>query len=181
MTLAFSPWSPGAALLGQAAVLLLAAGALKAADPDRTVGALRGLGWPSSPLLVRAGAVGEVVLGAAALAFGGPATAGLVALSYVGFALFTVAALRSGSPVGSCGCFGQEDTPPRWLHVLVDLGLAAGALASVAVGDAAVLDSPVALVPSVVVAAAAYQAMTSRRRPVPASTGRAAGPGAIAD
>lgn len=161
-------WSPGAALLGQAALLLLAAGALKLVDPGRTVGALRALGWPSSPTLVRAGALAELVLGAAALVVGGAVTAGLVAASYVAFALFTLVAMRARTPIGSCGCFAEADTPPRWRHVLVDLALAAGALASIAIGDSAVADDPVALVPAAAVAGAAYNLLTAR--PDPATT-----------
>jgi hypothetical protein len=171
VTVALEPWSPGAALLGQAAVLLLVAGASKAASPGRTVGALRELGWPSSPALVRAGAAAEVVLGASALVVGGAVTVALVAASYLGFAVFTARAMRSGTPVGSCGCFGQADTPPRLHHVLIDVGLAAGALVSIAAGDSSVLDNPAALVPSVVVAAAAYQAMTARHGGAPARRG----------
>ncbi len=43
-----------------------------------------------------------------------------------------VAALRKGTMIGSCGCFGREDTPPHWFHVVANLGLA-GLAAGVAV------------------------------------------------
>jgi hypothetical protein len=116
-----------------AAALLVVAGAAKVVDPAMTVGALRALRLPSSPTLVRAGAAAEVVLGLTALAVGGPLPWALVALSYLGFGAFVVAALRAGTMVGSCGCFGREDTPPHPLHVGLDLALAATA-AAVAVG-----------------------------------------------
>src|SRR5690606_33515263 len=78
-----------------------------------------------APALVRAGAAAEAVLGAVVLAVGGRLPAALVAVSYLAFAGFVAVALRSGRPVGTCGCFGRPDTPPRWSHVAVDLALAA--------------------------------------------------------
>ena len=71
--------------------------------------------------LVRAGGAAEVVIGVGALAVGGPVFAALVALSYLAFAGFVVVALRSGSPISSCGCFGKVDTPPSLVHVVIDL------------------------------------------------------------
>jgi len=62
-----------------------------------------------------------VVIGIGALAVGGPVFAGLVALSYLVFAGFVVVALRSRSPISSCGCFGKVDTPPSIVHVVIDL------------------------------------------------------------
>jgi len=121
------PALTGPALM--AAALLAVAGALKVVDPEMTVGALRGLRLPSSPLAVRAGAAAELALGAAAIAVGGPALWWAVAASYVAFAAFVVAALRAGTMVGSCGCFGREETPPHPVHVALDLGLAALAAA----------------------------------------------------
>lgn len=117
-----------------AALLLVAAGALKAVDPALTAGALRALGLPSSPWLVRAGAGAELVLGAVAVAAGGAVAWALVAASYLGFAAFVVAALRAGTMVGSCGCFGREETPPHPVHVAVDMALAAAAAGAAAQG-----------------------------------------------
>jgi len=129
-----------------AAALLVLAGAMKVADPAMTVGALRALGLPGSPLVVRAGAAAEVVLGLVAIVVGGPLAWALVALSYLAFAAFVVAALRAGTMVGSCGCFGREDTPPHPVHVGFDLALAAVAVAVAFRGDeaplAAVADHP---------------------------------------
>jgi hypothetical protein len=137
--------SLAAGAVGAAALLLVVAGAGKVADPTRTVGALRALrvrrgpALPSSPLLVRAGAAGELVLGAATLVYGGRVLPLLVAASYLGFAAFVAAALRSGTPVGTCGCFGRADTPPRPVHVLLDALLAAGAVAAAATGAPALV------------------------------------------
>jgi hypothetical protein len=112
-----------------AAAILAYAGGAKLLDPTMTAGALRAMGLPSSPALVRAGAAVELALGVAAVVVGGAALWGLVAASYVAFAVFVAAALASGRPIGSCGCIGRPDTPPTARHVAVDLvlALAAGA------------------------------------------------------
>ena len=120
-----------------AAALLALAGAQKLLDPELTVGALREMRLPSAPLLVRVGSAAELALGVAAIAAGGTILWGLVALSYLGFAAFVVAALRKGTMIGTCGCFGREETPPHWTHVVLN-----AALASVAVTVA--LRSPTA-------------------------------------
>jgi Methylamine utilisation protein MauE len=158
----------GTILLAVAGLLLLGAGAAKVVEPRRTVGALRALGWPSSPRLVRAGAVAEALLGAAALVVGGPVVGVLVAASYVGFAVFVAAALRSGTPIGSCGCFGEADTPPRLGHVGTNLALAAGGLA--ALGDAVpIVEEPWLVVPAIALAYATFDILARR----PRWTGRA--------
>jgi hypothetical protein len=146
-----------ASVLGAAALLLVAAGAAKVADPSRTAGALAALGWPSSPQLVRIGAAAELVLGAAALVVGGPGLAVLVAASYLTFGLFVMTALRAKTPIGTCGCFGSADTSPKPLHVTVDVLLAGGAVAAAATDAPPLLDAawwawPIA----VVLALAAY-------------------------
>jgi hypothetical protein len=106
-----------------AAGLLALAGAMKVVDPTMTVGALREFGLPSSPALVRVLALAEVVLGILAIVVGGTVLWTLVAASYIAFGMFVVAALRVDAPIGSCGCFGRADTPPHWLHVVIDVGL----------------------------------------------------------
>jgi hypothetical protein len=130
-----------AALLGAAGLLLVAAGAAKVADPSRTAGALAALGWLSAPALVRTGALAETLLGAAALVVGGRILALLVAASYLGFALFVMTALRAKTPIGTCGCFGRADTPPKPVHVTVDALLATGAVAAAATDAPALLDA----------------------------------------
>lgn len=122
------PGLTGPALV--AAALLVVAGAAKVADPANTVGALRALGLPGSDLLVRAGAAAEAALGAAALVVGSSVVWALVAASYVAFAVFVGAALRAGTMVGTCGCFGHEDTPPHPVHVVLDVLLASVAVAA---------------------------------------------------
>ncbi|HMG40618.1 MAG TPA: MauE/DoxX family redox-associated membrane protein [Acidimicrobiales bacterium] len=130
-----------AGVVGAAALLLVIAGAGKVVDPTRTVGALRAVGWPASGLLVRAGAVGETLLGAATLTYGGRVLPLLVAASYLGFALFVMTALRAGTPVATCGCLTRADTPPSVTHVVVNGLLAAGAVAAGATDAPALLDA----------------------------------------
>jgi hypothetical protein len=124
-----------------AAALLVLAGAQKLLDPTMTVGALRAMGLPSSPVLVRAGSGAELALGIAAVVVGGSVLWCLVAASYLAFAAFVVAALRRGTMIGSCGCFGREDTPPHPLHVALDLALAGIALAAASTIDTPIVDA----------------------------------------
>jgi hypothetical protein len=114
-----------------AAALLVVAGVPKVADPMPLVRALRSTGLPAGRPLVRAIALAEVLVGAAALAVPGRGTAALVGLAYVGFTGFVGLALARGGVLESCGCFGKADTPPTRAHLAVTalLALAAGALA----------------------------------------------------
>jgi hypothetical protein len=121
-----------------AAGLLVVAGAGKAARPDDTARAMATL-LPRSPSLrrlrwvVRTGALAEAALGATAIVFPRPATATLVALSYVCFFGVVSYARWRGGPLATCGCFGRPDTPPTALHLVIDLTLAVAA-AAVAAG-----------------------------------------------
>lgn len=108
-----------------AAAVLAYAGAAKVLDPTMTAGALRAMRLPSAPWLVRLGALAELVLGIAAVVVGGWALWTAVAASYAAFAAFVAAALRSGRPIATCGCFGRPDTPPRARHVVANLAAAA--------------------------------------------------------
>ena len=115
-----------------AAGLLVLAGAQKLLDPTMTVGALRAL---RLPVVAHARPGGRRRRAR-------PrrrrhrrrrrrSSGGLVAASYLAFGAFVAAALRSGTMIGSCGCFGREETPPHPLHLVLDLALAglAGAVA----------------------------------------------------
>ncbi len=123
------------------ALLLALAGAQKLLDPAMTVGALRALRLPSSPALVRAGSAAELVLGVSAVAVGGAALWWLVAASYVAFGAFVLAALRKGTMIGSCGCFGREDTPPHPSHVGLNLALASVAAATALRAPGSILEA----------------------------------------
>jgi hypothetical protein len=121
-----------------AAGLLCVAGLAKAIRPGDTALAMAAFvpGRPPLRLLrwvVRAGALAEAALGAVAIVFPRPATAALVALSYLAFFVVVAYARWRGGPLATCGCFGRPDTPPTALHLVIDLVLAAAA-AAVAVG-----------------------------------------------
>jgi hypothetical protein len=114
-----------------ATVLLALGGAFKALEPADTAHALSALGLPSGRALVRVGGAIEAVLAVGALVTGNPVLAALVAASYALFAVVVAAALRSGKPISSCGCFGKVDTPPSALHVVLNIvaaGVAGGAV-----------------------------------------------------
>ena len=115
-----------------ASALLALAGAAKLTRPEPTAGALKSIGLPGSRLAAQALGLTEVVIGAAALVFGGAVTATAVAISYLGFAGFVVVALRTGGAVASCGCFGTDDTPPTIVHLVLNLAAVAAAVAAAA-------------------------------------------------
>lgn len=121
-----------------AAVLLVVAGWSKVVAPQSTVTAARDAGLPASPALVRLLAGAEVVIGAAGLAIDGAVPAALVAVSYLGFALFLTRGLLRGD-LESCGCFAGEEARPTWLHVAVDALLALTAVVVAVAGRPASL------------------------------------------
>lgn len=135
-----------------AALLLAVAGAAKVREPLSLVRSLRSAGLRvRAPLLsrwVRGFAAVEATLGVVALVRPGQFVASGVTASYVGFTLFVVRALRSGSPLASCGCFGKTDTPPTPGHAAVTALLAVSALL-VATGRTAALDLPLVVVSAV--------------------------------
>lgn len=140
-----------------AVALLATAGVAKAIRPRDTAHALRGMGLPVSPTLVRLGGVAEVVISIAAALTGDPIWAGLVAASYLAFTGFVVVALVRHAPISSCGCFGRADTPPSFVHIAVNLAAAVSASA-VAVGDgggivSVLRDQPVAGLPMLMLTA----------------------------
>jgi len=129
-------WQILAAPYLAAAALLVVAGAPKVVDPMPLVRALRSTGLraplPVARALVRALAVGEVVVGIAAVLVPGRVTAALVCAAYLGFTGFVGLALSRGGVLESCGCFGKADTPPTRAHLAVTalLAVAAAALAA---------------------------------------------------
>jgi hypothetical protein len=123
------------------AALLALAGGQKVLDPTMTVGALRALRLPASAGLVRTGPGFELALGVLSVVVGGAALWALVALSYLAFAAFVVAALRAGTMIGSCGCFGRDETPPHISHVLINLVCAGLASAVAVAAPPSVLDA----------------------------------------
>ena len=95
-------------------------------------------GAPSLRLLrgvVRACVLAEARSAPSPSFFPRPATAVLVALSYLCFFGVVAYARRRGGPLATCGCFGRPDTPPTMLHLVLDLTLAAAATAVVLGGS----------------------------------------------
>lgn len=113
--------------------VLLVAGAAKIVQPSATATALRTLGIPSPMHATRLLGFGEVALTVAAILIGAPLLWAGVALSYGAFTVFILWALRDGGVVGSCGCFGREDTPPTPGHAAFNA--AAFAIAGLATVD----------------------------------------------
>jgi hypothetical protein len=121
-------WEALAVPFAAAAVLLGVAGVPKVRDPGDLVRAVRSVGMPFGRTAVRAFAVAEVLVAAAALVVPGRLSAALLATMYAGFTAFVVVALRRGGVLSSCGCFGRADTPPTWAHALATGGAAAVAV-----------------------------------------------------
>ena len=121
--------APAAAAPFLAATALLAgAGLAKLYRPDDTARALLVAGLPAHRRGVRAGAAGEVVVAAAAVAVPGPVTGALVAAAYAAFTAFVAVALVRKWPLSSCGCFGRPDARPGYQHLLLDAGAVAAAV-----------------------------------------------------
>lgn len=76
---------------------------------------------------------GEITLTIAAIAVGSPLLWAGVAVVYAVFTVFILWALREGDVLGSCGCFGREDTPPTPGHAAFNA--AAATIAGLAVVD----------------------------------------------
>lgn len=113
-----------------ACALLLVAGCFKIVRPGPTSNALRAVRLPSARVAVRVLGMAEVALGIAAAVTGAAGLAALVAVAYLAFGAFIALAMRAGSPIQSCGCFGAAESPPSIVHVLGDLALFAVAAAA---------------------------------------------------
>jgi hypothetical protein len=84
-------------------------------------------------LAARTLGVFEVIIAVLAIALGTPVLWALIAAIYANFAVFILWALNGNSAVGSCGCFGHEDTPPTLGHAAFNA--AAAAVCGLAVAD----------------------------------------------
>ena len=142
--------SVASAVLASAALLLVAAGAVKLIRPSDGFAGL--VGFRVGPLPVRMLGGAEVAAGAAVLWLGGPVAASAVGLLYGVFALAVGRALLAGAE--SCGCFGRLDAPPSRIHVVANLALAASSFAAAGADGAAIPMIARALVDSPAVGAA---------------------------
>jgi hypothetical protein len=124
--------------LAVAALVLAAGGTFKLRDPEPTVAMFGALGWlRARPALVMAYASGalELAVGMATFLVGGRVLATSTAILFAGFAAVAGRLVRLPSGT-SCGCFGRHSGQTTWIHVVVDLALAAAA------SVAAVADAP---------------------------------------
>ena len=152
--------------------LLGAGGALKVVRPADTAGALKQMGLPASPAVVRVGAAAELAIATAAVVDGSRPFAALVAVSYLAFAAFVAVALRRNVPLSSCGCFGAQETPPTAVHLALNLAAAAtaggvalgladgGGLAAITAMDSSLLLRGAFVVSTVAATWFAYVALT---------------------
>jgi hypothetical protein len=135
------------------AVLLGAAGVLKAGRPEGAVRALRSAGLPGSSVAVRVLGIAEIGLAVWVLAFGGRVSAALLTAAYLGFAGFTARLVARSGASASCGCFGETEAPANRLHVVLNLVAAVLVATAVLVPSGGVLDvlrdQPLAGVPFV--------------------------------
>ena len=113
--------------------VLILAGLAKMRRPSATASALRELSIPSPLAAARLLGVAEVVVGVLAIAAGERILWVGVAAAYTAFLGFVLWALADSSRVGSCGCFGREDTPVTPSHAAFNA--AAAALGWIAVVD----------------------------------------------
>jgi hypothetical protein len=122
----------GPVLVG--AILLVWAGAAKAARPADTARALRAAGLPAPAALVRGLAGVEAVVGVLVIAVGGRTFDAAMAASYALFAAFVGLAIARGWSLSSCGCFGEADARPTAAHVVIDAALATVSVVAAARG-----------------------------------------------
>jgi hypothetical protein len=116
-----------------AAIALIPTGLAKLAHPSGAARALGSVGLPGGTSAVRALGAVEVVAGGAALAAGGRPAASAVAGLYLLFALVLARALLIADGPASCGCMGDREVAPSWLHLGLVLLAAATAGAATAV------------------------------------------------
>jgi hypothetical protein len=76
----------------------------------------------------------EDELGIAAVLTSAPPHAYMDAAAFKAYSAFVLVAMQGGTALQSCGCFGEVETPPSALHVLLNTGFALTALASAATG-----------------------------------------------
>jgi len=117
-----------------AALVLAWSGAAKLRRPGQLVRVLGALGLPARPGGVRLIASAEFGLGTLGLIRPIAAVAGAVGLAYLSFAGFLSFLLVAKPTIGTCGCAGDRDVPPSWLHVVLDVVGAGSAFGFAAIG-----------------------------------------------
>ena len=113
--------------------VLVIAGFAKLVRPAATATALRAISVPAPITVTRLLGAFEVSVGFVAVATGNPIAWAGVAITYTSFVGFILWALQAEANVGSCGCFGRDDTPPTAGHAAFNA--AAAAMATIVVFD----------------------------------------------
>ena len=110
-----------------ACALLLASGASKLRRPEAANRSLRAAGLLGGPWRVRA--LGGLELAGATAVLITPRTVASLAVAalYLGFAVFLASVLTRRLDA-SCGCAGERDLSPSWLHVALNVFAALAAL-----------------------------------------------------
>lgn len=119
-----------------AALVLVLSGVAKLRQPGSLVRLLGSVGIPAGPVGVRAFSLVESAVGTICLIAPGRAAAMALGSLYVVFAAVLACILARRLEVASCGCAGDRDLPPSWIHVALNLAAAATALASAVTGPA---------------------------------------------
>ncbi len=113
-------------LYATAAIVLALAGVAKLRSPAGAVQALRKLGFPAGPAVVRAIAGGELLVAAICLVRPSALSAVVLAAVYAAFAVISTLLARSHS---SCGCFGESEAPASNIQSSLSAAIALAMLA----------------------------------------------------
>jgi hypothetical protein len=117
--------------------LVVVAGLNKLWRPEPTARAMRAVLSSFTPrqsvprVTARALGIIELSVGCGVLASHAGAWVWALSVLYALFACFVVAALATGAPLQSCGCFGASDRAPSAIHVALDAAIAAFGIATV--------------------------------------------------
>lgn len=110
-----------------AAALVVVSGWAKLRNPESAIRALRALRLPSGPSIARAIGAVELLVGLTCLLAPGRPSAVALAVLYTSFAGFLVLVIRAKLPGVTCGCLGDHEAPPSYLHVLLNFAAVATA------------------------------------------------------
>jgi len=117
------------------ASLLVVSGISKMIRPLATVRAMKNLRLPASIGLSRFLGALEAVIGVSSAVTGWVVPCIGSALLYLGFTGFVLLSMAVGERGVSCGCFGDIDTPPSWMHVVLNILFAGAGVAVAAQGS----------------------------------------------
>tara|TARA_B110000014_G_C20011826_1_gene524643 strand:- start:129 stop:641 length:513 start_codon:yes stop_codon:yes gene_type:complete len=100
--------------------VLVISGVGKILSPKPTESALSTVGLPSSPSVVRALGITEILLGVSGVVMGGQYIPIAVGVLFALFAVFIIFVIRHDD-LATCGCFGAMNEPPTLLHASANI------------------------------------------------------------